>query len=63
MSPAGSVFVKLSPKTASGGDNRTITCTAQGGPNNVFTFMLVEQQSVMEGALMQQHQGGLLLQV
>ena len=39
MSPAGSVFVMLSALTASGGDNRTFTCSAQGGPDNVFTFM------------------------
>ena len=39
MSPAGSVFVILSPNTASGGDNRTIICSAQGGPDNVISFI------------------------
>lgn len=40
MSPSGSVSIPpVSSTTVSGGDNITITCTAQGGPGNTFAWI------------------------
>ena len=39
MSPSGSIILFLvSSATASGGDNVTFTCIAQGGPGNTFAW-------------------------
>ena len=38
MSPSGSITLSPSSTTASGGDNVTFTCTAQGGPGNTFAW-------------------------
>ena len=39
MSPTGSVSIIPFSGNVNQGDNHTLTCTAQGGPNNMFTWM------------------------
>ena len=38
MTPSGSVLLSPRRTTASGGDNVTFTCNAQGGPGNTFAW-------------------------
>ena len=38
MSPSGGVWVSPLTLTASGGDNVSIECTAQGGPDNMLAW-------------------------
>ena len=38
MSPSGGIWVSPLTLTASGGDNVSIECTAQGGPDNMLAW-------------------------
>ena len=44
----GSVSITPFSGNVNQGDNHTLTCTAQGGPNNTFTWMR-EGQSIASG--------------
>uniref|UniRef100_A0A1X7SFS9 Ig-like domain-containing protein n=1 Tax=Amphimedon queenslandica TaxID=400682 RepID=A0A1X7SFS9_AMPQE len=49
VSPAGIVSVSPFSATVSGGDNVTLTCSAGGGPNNIFTWAHANIGQISDG--------------
>ena len=51
MSPAGSIAIDVPDPIVSRGDNVTFTCSADGGPNNVFVWLFSRENVLCEDCI------------